>query len=306
MDQTTRPNDPDGNKRIRILAAWALMLLVSDVPDILSHHACGSVPVWLFWIKMGLIAVFALACPLVKSIRPLWQFAVVFLVFYVAIQTSAWVGDTSWWQGRFGGSEVSFTSGYVGIYIRDVGLALAVIATLWVLKRRRSEFFLVTGRLDAPIEPVRWLGIRAGESWRTFGWIIALIAGAGVAIPMALSARPTIETLSRAAPLLPAALLFAAVNAFTEEIYFRASFLSTLHELVGKQHALLITSVYFGLNHWLYGSPPGLVGFLMTGFLAWLLAKSMLETKGLLWPWFIHFVPDAVIFATYAILWVQR
>ena len=29
-------------------------------------------------------------------------------------------------------------------------------------------------------------------------------------------------------------------------------------------------------------------------------------TRGLLWAWFIHFVPDAAIFAAYAILWVQR
>jgi hypothetical protein len=44
----------------------------------------------------------------------------------------------------------------------------------------------------------------------------------------------------------------------------------------------------------------------MTGFLAFLLGKSMLETRGLAWPWFIHFVPDVVIFASYAVLWVQR
>jgi hypothetical protein len=43
----------------------------------------------------------------------------------------------------------------------------------------------------------------------------------------------------------------------------------------------------------------------MTGFLAWLIGKSMLETGGFLWPWFIHFVPDVVVFASYALLRVQ-
>jgi hypothetical protein len=43
----------------------------------------------------------------------------------------------------------------------------------------------------------------------------------------------------------------------------------------------------------------------MTGFLAWLLGKSVLETKGLLWAWFIHFLPDVVIFYSYAIAWMQ-
>jgi hypothetical protein len=32
----------------------------------------------------------------------------------------------------------------------------------------------------------------------------------------------------------------------------------------------------------------------------------MLETRGLAWSLFIRFVPDVVIFASYAILWVQR
>jgi uncharacterized protein len=44
----------------------------------------------------------------------------------------------------------------------------------------------------------------------------------------------------------------------------------------------------------------------MTGFLAWLLGKSMLETKGLFWAWFIHFLPDAVIFFSYAIVWIKQ
>lgn len=43
----------------------------------------------------------------------------------------------------------------------------------------------------------------------------------------------------------------------------------------------------------------------MTGFLAWLLGKSMLETRGIGWPWFIHFLPDVVIFLSYALLRVK-
>jgi len=153
---------------------------------------------------------------------------------------------------------------------------------------------------------VRWLGIRQGESWRTFGWIFALAAGLGVLIPTALGLRLSAEVLLRALPLLPAVLLFAAVNAFTEEVYFRASFLATLPDVIGRGHALLMTAVFFGLAHYLGGSPPGVVGVAMTGFLAFLLGKAMLETRGMLWAWFIHFVPDVVIFASYAVLFVQK
>jgi len=62
----------------------------------------------------------------------------------------------------------------------------------------------------------------------------------------------------------------------------------------------------FYLAHYLYGSPHGVTGFLMTGFLAFLLGKSMLETKGFLWPWLIHFLPDVVIFFSYAYVWISK
>ena len=88
-------------------------------------------------------------------------------------------------------------------------------------------------------------------------------------------------------------------------MYFRATLLSTLPQVIGKNQALLINVAFFGLAHYLYGSPPGVVGFMMTGFLALLLGKSMLETKGLRWPWTIHFLPDVVIFFSYAVTWVR-
>ena len=31
-------------------------------------------------------------------------------------------------------------------------------------------------------------------------------------------------------------------------------------------------------------------------FLGWILARSMLEIRGLAWAWFIHFVQDVLIF----------
>ncbi|OQA44390.1 MAG: hypothetical protein BWY52_01643 [Chloroflexi bacterium ADurb.Bin325] len=43
----------------------------------------------------------------------------------------------------------------------------------------------------------------------------------------------------------------------------------------------------------------------MTGFLAWLLDKAMLETRGFLWSGAIHLVPDVAIFFSYALLFVQ-
>jgi hypothetical protein len=39
----------------------------------------------------------------------------------------------------------------------------------------------------------------------------------------------------------------------------------------------------------------------MTGFLGWLIARSMLETRGFTWAWFIHFFSDIPVFVFLAI-----
>lgn len=42
-------------------------------------------------------------------------------------------------------------------------------------------------------------------------------------------------------------------------------------------------------------------GVVLAWFLGWILAKSMLETRGLAWAWFIHFVQDMANFGFMAI-----
>lgn len=209
------------------------------------------------------------------------------------------------WPSLSGGPQASCALAHLGALVPDLGVAAVVIAGLWLLKRRRTHFFLAKGQVDAPIRPVPWLGIGKGDTWRAFAWIFAFAAGLAVLIPTALSIHVSSVVLARAAPLLPVAVVFAAINAFTKEVHFRATLLSTLHDVIGRSHALFVNIALFGLAHYLYGSPPGLIGFLLTGFLAFLFGKSMLETRGLAWSLFIRFVPDVVIFASYAILWVQ-
>jgi len=292
-------------KRALTFTAWAVMLVVSDLPDILITKLGGTVPAWMFWAKTGFLVVFLVLTFALKTIRPLWQYAGILLTLFLALSLTDLVRSGDWFQRNFNYEGVSFFTGYAAIFVLDILVALTVLAVLWLMKRDRKAFFLVKGQVDAPIEPVRWLGIKAGASWKVFGWIFAGVAALGVAIPTILGIAPSSKVFIKALPLLPVALLLAAVNAFTEEAYYRCSLLSTLHETIGKTQTLLLTAVFFGLAHWLYGSPPGPLGFLMVGFLAWLLGKAMLETKGLLWSWFIHFVPDVLIFFSYALLFVQ-
>lgn len=302
-----QPSIPkESNKFILIALAWAGMLVVSSLPDILWDSLTGQVPAWLDWAKLISITAFLGLALVWKKLRPLWQYACILLVFYLTYVVTQWIGNSLWWQSRFGGEAVSFTLGFLGIYILDSVIAVSILVTLWFMKRNRKSFFITRGELNAPIRPVRWLGIREGESWRTFGWIFAIVAALAVMIPTVLVLKPTTETILKASALLPSVILFAAINAFNEEVYYRVSLFSTLPEVIGRSQAQLINITLFGLAHYLYGSPPGLIGFSMTGFLAFLIGKSMLETKGFAWPWFIHFMPDVIVFFSYALLFVQK
>jgi len=100
--------------------------------------------------------------------------------------------------------------------------------------------------------------------------------------------------------MFPAVLLFAAMNAFSEEMTYRASLLAGLEHVIGPQQALWLTAVFFGLGHY-FGVPYGVIGVVMATFLGWMMGKAMLETRGFFWAWFIHFLQDVLIFTFMAI-----
>jgi hypothetical protein len=104
-----------------------------------------------------------------------------------------------------------------------------------------------------------------------------------------------LDVLIRVLPLVPVAIVIAGINSFNEEFTLRAAPLSELVSAVGKEQALLMTTVFFGLGHF-YGIPPNLIGVALAGFLGWFLGKSILETRGFFWAWFIHFVQDIFVF----------
>jgi hypothetical protein len=179
-------------------------------------------------------------------------------------------------------------------------VTLVIIAALFVLHKKASAFFLVKGDTAAPVEPVKWLGAKPGERWSTFGRNFTFFISLGTLAFLVLAGRPPLDIVLRALPFLPAVLLAATLNAFNEEMTYKASFLSVLEGPAGRSQALLLMAVYFGIGHY-YGVPYGIIGVLMAGFLGWLLGKSMLETRGLFWAWFIHFWQDVLIFSFMAI-----
>jgi hypothetical protein len=288
----------------QVALGWALTLLASDLWNIGAKLTVGLEPEWLIAPKAAAPAIFlALSLPW-PSLRPLRPYAVVVLAFVLAKSAAAWVAASPWWTGSVAGPGTTFTVGYLGFEALDLAVALVLVGCLLALGLRPSGFFLAAGRADAPIEPVRWLGIRRGESWSTFGWIFAACFGLGTLAFVVASGALSTAKLVAVAPLFPAVVLIAALNALNEELTYRAPQLATTHTVVGCNHAVWMAACLFGLAHVLHGNPGGAIGFVMTAFLGWVLGKSILETRGLLWAWGIHLVQGVVIFGSIALAWV--
>lgn len=287
---------PTGSRRLLRLA-WPVTLLVSTVPAIAFTELTGSVPGWVLLAQVAVAAGLLLAALLVPAVRPLRDVAVVMLALIVLLQGLPRVDLTLRpLQAVFGGT--AFDERMQAEQTAKLVLTLLMIGVLLVLGYRRREFFLTRGDLRAPMRPVRLLGFPHPDPWWRFGAQWGVYVAAGLAVVLFLSSRPTGGQLASVLPMLPSILFYAAINAFHEEMTYRAPMLATLEPVLGGTQAVWMAAVLFGTAHY-YGM--GLVGAVLSVFMGWLLGKAMVETRGLFWAWWIHFLSDVVIFTFLAV-----
>ncbi|MDE3161019.1 MAG: CPBP family intramembrane metalloprotease [Acidobacteriota bacterium] len=96
------------------------------------------------------------------------------------------------------------------------------------------------------------------------------------------------------------ALVLAAMNSFAEEMLYRGVLLGPLLRQVTANQAISMTAMLFGIPHY-HGTPSGFPGMGLTFIAGWVFGLAMVETRSILLPWFLHFVPDAVVFVTSAL-----
>lgn len=287
--------------KILIVVAWVFLLLSSGLPKIILQEVFAYQVSfnWMSGVAAVVILLGLLMTFLWNTIRPLRSF---FILFLVLILTEwfvyAKVDQLPFYQIWL--NNPSFNVYMLAEQSLRLIVTLVLIAALFLLKKSRERFFLVKGDTSAEAEPVSWLGIKPGERWNTLGRNFALIISLGTLAFLIFAGRPPMDIVVQALAFLPAVLIAAVLNAFNEEMTYKASFLSVLEDAVGKHQALWLMAAYFGIGHF-YGIPYGVVGVVMAGFLGWFLGKSMLETRGLWWAWFIHFWQDVLIFAFLAI-----
>jgi len=284
-----------------VLAAWTIVLALSLLPTVIAQEVLGRTVT--ADMKAGSSVVLIAAGFIVtmgwKPMRVLRPLLLLFLVLLGA----QWFAFTQ--VGRLPIFRTWLSDPSFGVYmpaelLLNLIVTLAVIGLLFVVKRDRRAFYLAKGDLSAPAEPIRWLRVKSGDRWSTLGRDLTIFISLGTLAFLVISGRPSADLVIRALPFLPAILLAAALNAFNEEVTYKASILSVLVEPVGSRQALRMVAAYFGIAHF-YGIPYGVIGVILAWFLGWILARSMLETRGLTWAWFIHFVQDVLIFGFLAI-----
>jgi membrane protease YdiL (CAAX protease family) len=293
-------NTPQPSKTT-LLAAWIVVLLTSALPkvilqEIFAQTVTPDLQVILSLSVVCLALLATLIWPALRGLRPLFALFGVLVggqwLVYNRIDLLPFYRD---WL-----VNPSFNVYMLAEQSLNLIVSLLMVAALLLMKKKRQDFYLARGDLAAPVEPIRWLGVKQGERWNKFGGWLTFFISLGTLAFLVIAGRPPLDIVLRALPFLPAVLLAAALNALTEEVTYKASFLSVLESPVGPRQALYMVAAYFGLGHF-YGVPYGVIGVLMAGFMGWILARSMQETRGLFWAWFIHFWQDVWIFSFLAI-----
>ena len=280
--------------------AWSGTLLLSILPDVLLQEITGSRPEWLYGAKLGLIAGLLMLSLFWEPAKKLQRYFLVFLALFVTERAWQLVADSSQWRAWFPTSGTGSLFQMFSIQLGRLAIALAVIAALYIIGFRRKEFFLDFGDLYTPATPIPLLGVDKPTNWRSPGLRFSLFAFLATLIFLGLFVGGNLNPglLAAALPALPMVLLLAGMNSFSDEIAYRAALLAPTHRILGAGQAVWLAALYFGIGHYYY---YGIIGVLVTSLFGWILGRSMLQTKGLFWPWFIHFWADVVIFSFLAI-----
>jgi membrane protease YdiL (CAAX protease family) len=274
-----------------LYVAWAIVLLLT-VPEVILRAFLRIDTSWMLFARIGLLAgTFALTFvwPLV---RPLRGMLVVFLVIYVV---EAWllltaVPQSQIYRDTFGADP---NLAFFGERLLRIGAVAVMIVVLLLMGLRRRDFYLAVGELKATAEPTRLRIPNSREPWTRFGRNYAIISVGLLLFFLIPALKPSLANLSIGLVLFAA--VCAAMNAFAEEFLYRAALIPQVLPLFGKGATLMLVPAWFGLAHY-FGVPNGLTGVLLAGIGGWFFAKSMIETHGIAWAWFLHFLADFTVY----------
>jgi uncharacterized protein len=175
------------------------------------------------------------------------------------------------------------------------------IATTYFLNKANFINYFSFSNINAPSIEIKLFGINVNDTWiktvLSLTFFISLITG--IFIYFQLKQSQVVWAILQNAILW--VLLFSFINSFGEEMIYRMGVVSPLKGLLSPMTIYIISAVLFGIPHFV-GMPSGLIGAIMAGILGLVLAKSLDETNGFFWAWFIHFIQDVIIIGALVLL----
>jgi membrane protease YdiL (CAAX protease family) len=280
-----------GERRTLLYAAWALVLALT-VPEIILRGFMQMDTMWMLPARVGLLVMLLALTFAWPSIRPLRRLTLIFLVIY---------GVESWFFGTLLPQSQLYTDifrsnanlAFFEERLMRIGATLVMLMVLLAMGLKRQDLFLTVGNLRAVAEPEKWGIPRKPENWLGFGGRYALIIVTLFLLFMVPSMQPSLSNLSLG--LVVFAALCALMNAFAEEFLYRSALLPQVLPVFGKGASLILVAAWFGIGHY-FGMPMGMAGVILATIGGWIFAKSMVETRGMGWALFLHFVSDFTIY----------
>jgi membrane protease YdiL (CAAX protease family) len=305
IDQASTQGTEAYNPKLKALA-WSTIFIIT-IPQIVYRLLVSRMPGvpyhsnWLDGTEVAILAMLCLVTWIWPTARPLRGFFMAMLalfsgVFFIWPYANKTVSQLNWIQQASWGVQLVV----LRTLLKHLVLIVPMVLTLIGSGIGQRELFLVRGN---PSALFRW-GQTPNEEltpWprviRSFlPWYIIVCV-----IVLALQVKPSMSQIANVLIFLPAILIAAAINAFGEEFEFRSMVLARLEPIFGGQSAIWMSSALFGLVHY-FGTPGGPLGVVLAGFLGWLLAKSMIETRGFVWAFLLHFIADIMVFGGWATL----
>jgi hypothetical protein len=293
-------------RRLLTALAWSVILILTT-PQIIYRFFVPlspgeqSSPLWLALIQVCLLAVLVVLAWVWPILKPLRGFFLALLALFVGdFFVLPFIGENVAWSNW----KQSVSWGVAQVANRlEVHLVLTGLMALTLIGSGigRRELFLVRGNPSAPASPSRFLQGNRSMPWNKVvrGWLpFYIIIFLGLEWFLV---HPDLSKISGALIYLPAIVIMAAINAFGEEFQYRSMVLARLEPVLGSQQAILMAAALFGLMHY-FGDPGSVPGVLLAGYLGWIAAKSMIETRSIVWAFLIHFIGDFLLYIIWAMV----
>ncbi len=181
--------------------------------------------------------------------------------------------------------------------ITTLVLSFVIILITALQTKLQSLNLLSLKKIDGKVTPEPWIGIskKNKDTWKTLGRNVAIVISIVTAVVVYFQVYQSGVIHNLTLAIFALVVIFALINSFVEEITFRYTFASIAeHHKLNPNISKGFSAAIFGFVHY-FGVPARIPGVILAGFLGWFLSKSIHETKGFFWAWFIHFVQDVII-----------